>query len=83
MYLATSEEMRRLDRIAIDQFGLPGIVLMENAAQSIAKAAFDVWPGLHHGSTGGILCGPGQNGGDGWALARIFAGRGFQVLFSL
>ena len=83
MYLATSSEMKMLDRIAIDRFGLPGIVLMENASQNIIRAALEFfyqdrsdWPPLTRVI---VLAGPGQNGGDGWALARLFAARGFSV----
>ena len=76
MYLATSAEMRALDRLAIERFGLPEVVLMENAAQGLARAALEHWP-LRPGSNIVILAGPGQNGGDGLALARIFSGRGF------
>ena len=75
MYLTTSLEMRTLDRLAIERFGLPEVVLMENAAQGLARAALEYWP-LREGSTIFILAGPGQNGGDGLALARIFSGRG-------
>ena len=75
MYLTTSLEMRTLDRLAIERFGLPEVVLMENAAQSVALAALEHWP-LRPGSVIFILAGPGQNGGDGLALARIFSGRG-------
>ena len=75
MYLTTSAEMRNLDRLAIERFGLPETVLMENAAQGLARAALEHWP-LQPGSNIIILAGPGQNGGDGLALARIFSGRG-------
>lgn len=79
MNLGTSEEMKTLDRLAIEHFGLPGIVLMENAAQSIARAVFDFWVQWPSRPEVVVLIGPGQNGGDGWALARIFSGRGFKV----
>ncbi|MDR3038725.1 MAG: bifunctional ADP-dependent NAD(P)H-hydrate dehydratase/NAD(P)H-hydrate epimerase, partial [Candidatus Adiutrix sp.] len=78
MYLVTNEEMRRLDSLAIDHFGLPGIVLMENAAQAVARAALEHWP-LRPDDIVFVLAGPGRNGGDGWALARIFSGRGLTV----
>lgn len=80
MYLATSAEMQFLDRIAIERFGLPGIVLMENAARSVARAALKHWSIWPERPTVVILAGPGQNGGDGWALARIFSAQGFNVL---
>lgn len=79
MYLATSAEMKRLDRLAIDDFGLPGLVLMENAARSTAEAAFDFWQKWPAKPGAAVLIGPGQNGGDGWALARLFSARGFEV----
>lgn len=80
MYLATSAEMKFLDRIAMDRFGLPGIVLMENAARSVVQAAFEHWPLWPRRPRAVVLAGPGQNGGDGWALARILSARGFDVL---
>jgi NAD(P)H-hydrate epimerase len=75
MYLTTSAEMRALDRLAIERFGLPEAVLMENAAQGLARAVLEHWA-LRPDSRIFILAGPGQNGGDGLALARIFSGRG-------
>lgn len=78
-HLATSLEMRELDRIAIEDFGLPGIVLMENAARSIEKEIFNHWKQWPVNPTAAILIGPGQNGGDGWALARLLTARGFKV----
>jgi len=82
MYLTTSAEMRALDHLAIERFGLPEVVLMENAAQGLARAALEHWP-LRPGSKIIILAGPGQNGGDGLALARIFSGRGFNPMVFL
>lgn len=79
-YLATGREMRLLDRTAIEDFGLPGVVLMENAAQSIFRAVMAQWMEWPADPRVAILIGPGQNGGDGWALARIFSAHGFQVL---
>ncbi len=84
MYLVNSTEMRAIDNRAISDYGLPGIVLMENAAQGVFRAIMDYWP-KWCGSTRGhspcafVLAGPGQNGGDGWALARILAAHGFKV----
>ena len=76
MYLTTSAEMKTLDRLATEKFGLPEVVLMENAAQGLARIALEHWP-LRPESRIFILAGPGQNGGDGLALARIFSGHGF------
>lgn len=61
--------MRRLDKTAIEHFGIPGIVLMENASRGvfevIASAVGDV-----RGKRALIVCGKGNNGGDGFAAAR-------------
>jgi len=59
----TRAEVRELDRLAIEEYGLPGIVLMENAGGNVARL-------LHAlGVTGpvAIACGRGNNGGDGFA----------------
>ena len=65
------EEARALDRLAVEQLGMPSILLMENAARGLAQEARrrigdgDVL----------VLAGPGNNGGDGLALARLLAPR--------
>jgi len=64
----TREAVRAVDRAAVEKFGLPGLVLMENAARALlgrAHAMLGDAPG-----PAVILCGPGNNGGDGYALAR-------------
>lgn len=61
---------RALDRAAIERFGIPGIVLMEHAAIGVAG----IVRGLAADQTTRrivIACGPGGNGGDGWAVARL------------
>jgi hydroxyethylthiazole kinase-like uncharacterized protein yjeF len=76
--LFTPEQMRGYDRRAIDEFGIPGIVLMENAAiqaLNVIESEFGDVELL----TVGILCGPGNNGGDGLALARQLFLRGADV----
>lgn len=65
MYL-TSEQARELDRRAIEEFGVPGIVLMENAGRAMAQLLLDMkvdGPII-------ICCGAGNNGGDGFVIAR-------------
>lgn len=69
----TRAEVRRVDRLAIEELGLPGIVLMENAS---AGAARFLAAELDAGALSGpivLLCGGGNNGGDGYALARHLA----------
>jgi len=70
--------MRAFDRRAIQDFGIPGAVLMENAALQ-ALALIESEFGDLELLTVGILCGPGNNGGDGFALARQLFLRGCDV----
>ncbi len=67
--LLTSDQMRALDRNAIETIGIPGIVLMENAARAVLDAIEDHYDNVAE-LTVAVLCGPGNNGGDGFALAR-------------
>ncbi len=73
MRILTAAQSRELDRWAIEQLGLPGAVLMENAALGLADALLGELPGAQRVT---IVCGPGNNGGDGLALARQLAARG-------
>lgn len=57
-------QARALDRDAVERFHMPSILLMENASRGVAEAA------AHLGERFAILCGPGNNGGDGLAAAR-------------
>ncbi|MBI5522616.1 MAG: NAD(P)H-hydrate dehydratase [Desulfarculus sp.] len=75
MFLATAEEMRRADRVTIEEIGLPGIVLMENAAQGAARVLTEAL-GQVEGLDIAAFCGRGNNGGDGLAILRILAGQG-------
>ena len=69
---ATRDEIRAFDRYAIETLGVPGIVLMENAGRQIAEAARAM---LHevHGASALVLAGRGNNGGDGYVVARHLA----------
>jgi ADP-dependent NAD(P)H-hydrate dehydratase / NAD(P)H-hydrate epimerase len=69
--------VRALDRAAIDRFAIPAIVLMENAALGILPAARAMLPSPE--SEVVIFCGPGNNGGDGLALARHLSNEGTPV----
>ena len=77
MNLATAEQMRRLDRRAIEELGIPSLTLMEQAARAVVRAAA--------GSAGdgprraAVFCGTGNNGGDGVAAARLLREAGFEV----
>ena len=73
MKILTSEQMRNIDRRTTESFGIPSIVLMENAALAVADAIFDHYAGCERVS---IFCGTGANGGDGLAVARHLENRG-------
>ncbi|MHB8173508.1 MAG: NAD(P)H-hydrate dehydratase [Nitrospirota bacterium] len=78
MKLATSAEMRELDRRTIEEFGIPGIVLMENAGRAVVSAMVHKW-GPVEGRRYLIFCGKGNNGGDGLVIARRLHNMGAEV----
>lgn len=67
----TAEQMREVDRLTTEEYGIPSIVLMENAAHAVARVIIDKLGGSVQDKSVLILCGPGNNGGDGAALARV------------
>ncbi|MGZ4778134.1 MAG: NAD(P)H-hydrate dehydratase [Thermoanaerobaculia bacterium] len=73
MKILTSEQMRNIDRRATERFGVPSIVLMENAAVAVVDAI-----AAHYANADriAIFCGTGSNGGDGLAIARHLENRG-------
>ncbi|HET7705046.1 MAG TPA: NAD(P)H-hydrate dehydratase [Thermoanaerobaculia bacterium] len=73
MKILTADQMRSIDRRARDSFGIPSIVLMENAAIAVVDAIFEHYPDCERAA---IFCGTGQNGGDGFAVARHLENRG-------
>ena len=74
----TRAQVREVDRIAIEEYGVPGIVLMENAARAVAEAAMGLMADFRTRRVL-ILCGGGNNGGDGLAAARLLKNRDFDV----
>lgn len=74
----TCAEVRELDRLAIEEYGLPGVVLMENAGAGAARVALSLLE-RGRGRRVEIVCGPGNNGGDGWVVARHLANAGCDV----
>jgi NAD(P)H-hydrate epimerase len=71
----TREQSRRVDRLATEKFGLPGLVLMENAGRGVA----DVLCTLGIAGPVVICCGKGNNAGDGFVIARHLDLRGHAV----
>ncbi len=69
-YVLDRDSVRAVDRAAIEEFAIPGIVLMENAARGLAAEALSMLDGLVADAEVVIVCGSGNNGGDGYALAR-------------
>lgn len=77
----TSAEMRAIEAAAIDSFEVSALALMEHAGTRAVAAIFEHWPALHDLNTRAvILCGPGNNGGDGFVMARALRARGIQVV---
>src|SRR5215207_7595761 len=75
-FTLTREEVRALDLRAIQGFGVPGVVLMENAGRGCAELLMRLNPDRKPTV---ILCGPGNNGGDGFVIARHLDNHGWPV----
>lgn len=69
----TGAEMRAIDRDAIERLGIPGRTLMETAGRAVADAIARFHP---QSSRPLVACGGGNNGGDGYVIARVLAGQG-------
>jgi NAD(P)H-hydrate epimerase len=76
MTTLTRQQVRELDRRAIEQFGVPGAVLMENAGRGTAEVLLRLNPGRQPVM---IVCGKGNNGGDGFVIARHLDVHGWPV----
>ncbi|HBG14731.1 MAG TPA: NAD(P)H-hydrate epimerase, partial [Synergistaceae bacterium] len=76
MYLFSADDIRLAERKAVDHFGVPPIILMENAARGVAEIVEERFPAA---SRILVACGGGNNGGDGLATARHLLKRGRKV----
>ncbi len=79
MKIVSAAEMREIDRVTSERFGVASITLMENAGSAVARFILSHY---RQAERVGILCGKGNNGGDGFVVARklVEAGRGVRVL---
>ena len=80
MRVVSKEEMERIDRETISEFGIPGLILMENAGIAMSVKSLEIYPELKTGKVSvGVLVGPGNNGGDGLVMARWYFINGIEV----
>jgi NAD(P)H-hydrate epimerase len=78
MKVANAEEMQELDRKAIETYRIPGMILMENAGRGAAEVISNTFPDLHKKKIA-IIAGKGNNGGDGFVIARYLLNQGTSV----
>lgn len=76
--VVTAQEMREMDRFTIKEVGVPGAVLMENAGAETAMVILDLLKDIEHPLVH-IFCGKGNNGGDGFVIARHLSNNGVEV----
>ncbi len=82
MYVVTAAEMQAIDKATIERIGLPGVVLMENAGRGVVQAIADL---AENDDTAlnnlnvAVICGKGNNGGDGFVVARYLLNAGAAV----
>ncbi|MFQ5622089.1 MAG: NAD(P)H-hydrate dehydratase [Paracoccaceae bacterium] len=78
--LLTAARMRAIETAAIDSGDVTGLELMERAGRGVVEAIFEEWPEMAKTSHKAVvLCGPGNNGGDGFVVARLLKERGWDV----
>ena len=79
MKIVTSAEMREIDRLSAERYGVATHTLMENAGSAVADYILEHYP---HEQSIGVICGKGNNGGDGFVAARKLhkSGKDVQVL---
>ncbi|PJC47012.1 MAG: NAD(P)H-hydrate epimerase [Candidatus Omnitrophica bacterium CG_4_9_14_0_2_um_filter_42_8] len=78
MKIVSVKEMRELDRIAIEDNGIPSIALMENAGRAVSEIALAGLKNIKN-KKAAVFCGSGNNGGDGFVTARYLFNKGINV----
>ena len=78
MRVLNSTQMREADKRTIDEIGISSLVLMENAGRQVVAAMEAIYTDLAERHVA-VLCGRGNNGGDGFVVARTLAQRGVAV----
>ena len=78
MYLVTASEMRKMDQETIESFGLPGRILMENAGRGATRFLLEQFEDIASKKIG-VAAGQGNNGGDGYVIARALLDTGVAV----
>src|SRR6187549_1568119 len=84
MKILTPDQIRKVDRLSTEQYGIPSLLLMENAGMRVVEVLEDEFENLDE-LTVAILCGKGNNGGDGLVMARQLIQKGcypFVFLFA-
>ncbi len=78
--ILTAAQMRAVEMAAIESGEVTGLELMERAGRGVVEAIFEEWPELAQTSHRAVvLCGPGNNGGDGFVVARLLKEWGWEV----
>src|SRR4029077_17965991 len=78
MRVLTAAQMRDADRRTIEEIGIPSLVLMENAGRQVVAAIEAIHGDLLQGKVA-VLCGRGNNGGDGFVFGRTLLQRGIEA----
>jgi len=78
--ILTAAQMRAIEQAAIESGAVTGLELMERAGRGVVEAVFEEWPDLAKAPQNAmVLCGPGNNGGDGFVVARLLKDWGWEV----
>ena len=79
--IVSPDTMKNMDKRAMEEYSIPGIVLMENAGRKLAEQVNNIWENQSIKSSKKVVvfCGKGNNGGDGFVVARHLSNAGFDI----